>query len=85
MCGIAGIVYKDHKLHNIGNDMTNMLHQLQHRGPDSAGYSIYGGTGLEEDEYILKIQVKESEKLLNKVKDVINFQTPIKEDESCLQ
>ena len=28
-----------------------MLHQLQHRGPDSAGYSIYGGTGLEDDEY----------------------------------
>ena len=52
MCGIAGIVYKDKKLHNIGNDMTNMLHQLQHRGPDSAGYSIYGGPGLKEDEYI---------------------------------
>ena len=28
MCGIAGIVYKDKKLHNIGNDMTNMLNQL---------------------------------------------------------
>ena len=50
MCGIAGLVYKDKKLHDIGNDMTNMLHQLQHRGPDSAGYSIYGGTGLEENE-----------------------------------
>ena len=60
--------------------MTNMLHQLQHRGPDSAGYSIYGGTGLDENEYILKIQVKESEKLLNKVKDTISFSTPIKED-----
>ena len=80
MCGIAGIVYKDKKLHDIGNDMTNMLHQLQHRGPDSAGYSIYGGTGLEENEYILKIQVKENEKLLKKVKDTINFLTPIKND-----
>ena len=80
MCGIAGIVYKDKELHNIGNDMTNMLHQLQHRGPDSAGYSIYGGTGLEENEYILKIQVKESEKLLDKVKHAINFITPIKQD-----
>ena len=80
MCGIAGLVYKDKKLHDIGNDMTNMLHQLQHRGPDSAGYSIYGGTGLEENEYILKIQVKDSEKLLEKVKDAINFQTPIKKD-----
>ena len=71
MCGIAGLVYKDKKLHNIGNDMTNMLHQLQHRGPDSAGYSIYGGTGLKEDEYILKIQVAENDELLEKVKDVM--------------
>ena len=69
MCGIAGIVYKDKKLHNVGNDMTNMLHQLQHRGPDSAGYSIYGGTGLKKDEYILKIQVKEQKNLLDEVKE----------------
>ena len=81
MCGIAGIVYKDKKLHNIGNDMTNMLHELQHRGPDSAGYSIYGGTGLNENEYILKIQVKEQKMLLENVKDEINMVTPIKSDE----
>ncbi len=81
MCGIAGIVYKDKKLHNVGNDMTNMLHQLQHRGPDSAGYSIYGGTGLKKDEYILKIQVKEQKNLLDEVKDTINLKSPIKEDE----
>ncbi len=81
MCGIAGIVYKDKKLHNIGNYMTNMLHALQHRGPDSAGYSIYGGTGLKENEYILKIQVKEQNRLLETVQDEINMVTPIKNDE----
>ncbi len=81
MCGIAGIVYKDKKLHNIGNDMTNMLHELQHRGPDSAGYSIYGGTGLKENEYILKIQVKEQNRLLETVQDEINMVTPIQSDE----
>lgn len=81
MCGIAGIVYKDKKNHTIGNDMTDMLHALQHRGPDSAGYSIYGGTGLEEGEYILKIQVKDEKKLLENVKDTINFVSPIMEDE----
>jgi len=81
LCGIAGIVYKDKKLHCAGNDMTNMLHQLQHRGPDSAGYSIYGGTGLKDDEYILKIQVKEQPRLLETVKDTINFVTPIQSDE----
>lgn len=81
MCGIAGIVYKDKKLHNVGNDMTNMLHELQHRGPDSAGYAIYGGTGLKENEYILKIQVKEEQRLLETVKDAVNMVTPIKSDE----
>lgn len=81
MCGIAGIVYKDKKLHNIGNYMTNMLHALQHRGPDSAGYSIYGGTGLKENEYILKIQVKQQNRLLETVQDEINMVTPIKNDE----
>ncbi|MCC7554476.1 MAG: glutamine amidotransferase [Methanobacteriaceae archaeon] len=81
MCGIAGIVYKDKKLHNVGNDMTNMLDALQHRGPDSAGYSFYGGTGLKEGEYILKIQVKDQKKLLESVQDAINFVTPILSDE----
>ncbi|MDO5848356.1 MAG: glutamine amidotransferase [Methanobrevibacter sp.] len=81
MCGIAGIVYKDKELHNIGNDMTNMLHELQHRGPDSAGYAIYGGTGLDENEYILKIQVKEEPRLLETVKDAVNMITPIQSDE----
>ena len=42
MCGIAGIVYKDGKIHNVGEDMTKMLNALQHRGPDSAGFSLYG-------------------------------------------
>lgn len=81
MCGIAGVVYKDKKLHDAGDDMTNMLNALQHRGPDSAGYSIYGGTDLKEEEYILKIQVKEEARLLEAVKDTINFVTPIQEDE----
>lgn len=77
MCGIAGIVYKDKKIHNAGSDMTNMLNALQHRGPDSAGYAIYGGTGLKDGEYILKIQVKDERKLLETVQDAINFVTPI--------
>ena len=81
MCGIAGIVYKDKELHDIGSDMTNMLHELQHRGPDSAGYAIYGGTGLEENEYVLKIQVKQQHRLLETVKDAVNMITPIKSDE----
>lgn len=80
MCGIAGIVYKDKKLHDAGDDMTKMLHALQHRGPDSAGFAIYGGMGLEKNEYVLNIQVADKKRLLHTVQDVINVKTPIKED-----
>jgi glutamate synthase domain-containing protein 1 len=80
LCGIAGIVYKDKNLHNIGDDMTKMLNALQHRGPDSAGFAIYGGLGLKEDEYILNIQIDNEETIINSVKDAISLETPIKQD-----
>ena len=48
MCGIAGVVFKDRKLHPVGDALTKMLDALQHRGPDSAGFAIYGGLGLED-------------------------------------
>jgi len=48
VCGIAGVVFKDRKLHPVGNALTKMLDALQHRGPDSAGFAIYGGLGLEK-------------------------------------
>ena len=81
MCGIAGIVYKDGNLHKVGDDMTNMLHALQHRGPDSAGFALYGGLGLEEDEYILNIQLENNnQNLLRKLQDQINMITPIESD-----
>lgn len=81
MCGIAGIVFKDKKLHPVGNFMTKMLEALQHRGPDSAGFAIYGGLGLEENEYLLNIEVKETPGLLETVKSAVNSRTPIKKDE----
>ena len=42
MCGIAGVIYKDKKTHPVGEALTSMLESLQHRGPYSAGYAIYG-------------------------------------------
>jgi len=81
LCGIAGVVYKDGKLHNVGADMTRMLHALQHRGPDSAGFSIYGGLGLEENEYLLNIEVKEKKGLLERVKETVETVSPIRKDE----
>ena len=78
MCGIAGIVYKDGKIHNVGEDMTKMLNALQHRGPDSAGFSLYGGLDLKENEYLLNIEFdKRSDELFNEVQDTINEVTPI--------
>lgn len=81
MCGIAGVVYKDKKLHPAGSDMTKMLDALQHRGPDSAGFSIYGGLGLEDNEYLLNIETKEKPGLIESVKEIVEFVSPIKSEE----
>ena len=43
MCGIAGLFLKDHGLEpDLGNLLAAMLHPLCDRGPDSAGFAIYG-------------------------------------------
>src|SRR3982750_2903788 len=43
MCGIAGIIYRNHGgAHSVGHDMTAMLQSMKHRGPDSTGYALYG-------------------------------------------
>ncbi|MDP3066504.1 MAG: glutamine amidotransferase [Methanobacteriaceae archaeon] len=81
MCGIAGVVYKDKKLHHVGDTLTKMLDALQHRGPDSAGFAIYGGLGLEDNEYLLNIEVKERPGLLEQVKETVDMITPIKKEE----
>lgn len=81
MCGIAGVVFKDSKIHPVGDYMTKMLNALQHRGPDSAGFAIYGGLGLEENEYLLNIEIKETSGLLEQVKNTVNSTTPIKKEE----
>jgi methylamine---glutamate N-methyltransferase subunit A len=43
MCGIAGVIYRNHNGANaLGRDMTKMLQSMKHRGPDSTGYALYG-------------------------------------------
>ena len=81
MCGIAGLVFKDKKLHPVGRFMTRMLDALQHRGPDSAGFALYGGLGLREHEYLLNIEVKEKHGLLEEVKTTVNTAFPIESEE----
>lgn len=41
MCGIAGILYKDGRRHELGRDLIAMLDGCQHRGPDSTGFALY--------------------------------------------
>jgi methylamine---glutamate N-methyltransferase subunit A len=44
MCGIAGIIHRDGSA-DVGTEMTRMLQSMKHRGPDSAGYALFGEPG----------------------------------------
>ena len=81
MCGIAGVIYKDKETHNVGESLTSMLESLQHRGPDSAGYAIYGGLGFLENYYQLNIEVKRKRGTLDNLKSLLNQISPIFEDQ----
>lgn len=80
MCGIAGIIYKDKKTHHVGKSLNSMLESLQHRGPDSAGFAIYGGLNLPENNYLLNIEVKNDTELLNQLKETLSQTSPIKNE-----
>ena len=43
MCGIVGLYLKTDRHHGeLGRLTALMLHEMRDRGPDSAGFSIYG-------------------------------------------
>jgi len=56
MCGIAGLIHKKAGGANIGQEMTDMLQALKHRGPDSTGYALYGSP---ISNYIIRINLAE--------------------------
>ena len=56
MCGIAGLIHKKAGGANIGQEMTDMLQALKHRGPDSTGYALYGSP---ISNYIMRINLAE--------------------------
>ena len=58
MCGIAGLIHRGAS-GEIGREMTAMLQALRHRGPDSAGFAVYGAP--EEDRLVLRFKVAEQE------------------------
>ncbi len=58
MCGIAGLIHRDGTA-KIGQEMTDMLQALKHRGPDSTGFALYGKPG--RNEFIMRFKVAEQE------------------------
>ena len=81
MCGIAGIIYKDKKTHHVGKSLTSMLESLQHRGPDSAGFAIYGGLNLPDNNYQLNIEIKNKTEVLDQVKTTLTETSSIFSEE----
>ncbi len=63
MCGIAGIVWKDSQTSNIGSEMTSMLQALEHRGPDSTGFALYGNSKSKDGDYIMRFKTAERQEL----------------------
>ncbi|MEO0619955.1 MAG: glutamine amidotransferase, partial [Pseudomonadota bacterium] len=60
MCGIAGLIHRK-GTSNIGQEMTDMLQALKHRGPDSTGFAIYSKPVA--GQYVLRFKVAEQEDL----------------------
>ena len=60
MCGIAGLIHRK-GTSDVGQEMTDMLQSLKHRGPDSTGYAIYGEPT--KGEYVLRFKVAEQDEM----------------------
>ncbi len=85
MCGIVGILFKN-KRDDLGSVVVEMMKRLQHRGKDGAGVAIYNSRTLEDDEYIIRLEIlgEENEKLsvTEKVEEVISSYASIKSTET---
>src|ERR1700722_10888624 len=56
MCGIAGLFLKDAKLEpDLGSMLARMLSPLSDRGPDSAGFAVYGAETPGHVEFSLRL------------------------------
>ena len=61
MCGIVGLFLKNQALHSdLGRLTALMLHEMCDRGPDSAGFAIYGG-GDERAKLVLLSKTAETD------------------------
>lgn len=64
MCGIAGLIHKTGGAGEVGRELTAMLQALKHRGPDSAGFALYGGP--DPDHYVARLKFAEQEHMTRK-------------------
>lgn len=62
MCGIGALLYKQGE-GPIGSDVMRMTAALEHRGPDSTGYALYGGPGAKRGEFVAWVKVVEGDDL----------------------
>ena len=60
MCGLAGIIHRG-TTGNVGGELTSMLQSLRHRGPDSAGFAVYGTPRA--GELVMRFKLAEQEDL----------------------
>jgi glutamate synthase domain-containing protein 1 len=73
MCGIAGLFLKDAKLEpDLGSMLAGMLSPLTDRGPDSAGFAVYGAETPGHVKFTLRLPPTfDVDKLLKRLQDEI--------------
>jgi methylamine---glutamate N-methyltransferase subunit A len=71
MCGIAGLFLKDAKLEpDLGSMLAGMLSPLSDRGPDSAGFAVYGAETAGHVKFTLRLAPNfDVDKLLKRLHD----------------
>ncbi len=81
MCGIVGILSKN-KRNDLGSLVIEMMNRLQHRGRDGAGVALYGGISLEDDEYLIRLEIQgeneERKRVIDEVENILNHYGDIK-------
>jgi methylamine---glutamate N-methyltransferase subunit A len=78
MCGIAGLFLKDRKLEpELGGMLAAMLSPLNDRGPDSAGFAVYGAETPDHLKLTLHVaQPFDVDRLLQGVSDSVGAPVP---------
>jgi glutamate synthase domain-containing protein 1 len=73
MCGIAGLFLKDRKLEgDLGAMLAGMLSPLNDRGPDSAGFAVYGAEMPGHLKFTLRVpQLFDVEPLLKGLREAV--------------